>query len=103
MSHGAHAAQRAAITQASFTIINAFVYTVFMEYMFAKGGSRSSRFLMAFVVPNLVVTGLLTQLHVYRETPNVLATIAPSLSIVYALSLFYVLVVGPRKLQEAGQ
>ena len=102
MSHCEAAAQRAAITQASFTVVNAFVYTMFMEYMFSRGNSVLSRFLLAFVVPNLVVTALLTQLHVYRETPNVLATVAPSLSIVYALSLFYVLFVGPRKLKESG-
>ncbi len=101
LQHGAAAAQRAAITQGTFTIINAFVYTIVMEYMFARGNSKLTRFLLAFVLPNLVVTILLTRLHALRGTPNILATVSPSLAIVYSLSLVYVLVIGPRKLNAA--
>lgn len=100
--YGALAAQKAAITQGSFTIINAFLFTVIMEYMFSIGKTRLARLLLAFVLPNSIVMVVLTSLHYYRGTPNVLATVSPSLIIVALLSLAYVLVVGPRKLKAVS-
>lgn len=99
-AHGAGAAKKAAVTQGSFTIINAFLFTVIMEYMFSIGKTVWMRLLLAFVLPNSIVAVILTSLHYYRGTPNVLATVSPSLIIVAALSLVYVLVVGPRKLKQ---
>lgn len=101
-THGAEAAKKAAITQGSFTIINAFLFTVIMEYMFSIGKTTLMRVLLAFVLPNSIVAVVLTSLHYYRGTPNVLATVSPSLIIVAVLSLGYVLVVGPRKLKSTA-
>lgn len=95
---GEYIAMRAAITQGSFTIVNAFFYTVFMEYMFAKRSSRLSRFGLAFILPNVIVSIVLIGLHLVRETPNISATALPPILIVCSLSLTYVLVNGPRKL-----
>ncbi|MBL8019143.1 MAG: hypothetical protein JNM27_05725 [Leptospirales bacterium] len=100
LSHGAAAAQKAAITQGSFTIINAAVFTIVMEYMFSVGKTVLMRLLLAFLLPNGIVAVILTSLHYYRGTPNVLATVSPSLIIVAALSLIYVLVIGPRKMAQ---
>jgi len=102
LAHGTAAAQKAAITQGSFTIINAFLFTVIMEYMFSIGKTFFMRLLLAFVLPNAIVAVVLTSLHHYRGTPNVLATVTPSITIVAVLSLGYVLVVGPRKLREGA-
>lgn len=99
-SHGAAAAQKAAITQGSFTIINASVFTIVMEYMFSVGKTLFMRLLLAFLLPNGIVAVILTSLHYYRGTPNVLATVSPSLIIVAVLSLIYVLVIGPRKMAQ---
>ncbi len=98
---GSAAAEKAAVTQGSFTIINAFLFTVIMEYLFFIGRSPLMRFLLAFALPNSIVIVVLSSIHYFRGTPNVLATVAPSLTIVAALSLVYVLVVGPRKVRSA--
>lgn len=103
LGHGVAAAQKAAITQGSFTIINAFVFTVVMEYMFSAAKTAVSRLLMAFVLPNSVVVVVLTSLHYFRGTPNIASTVAPSLIIVALLSLIYVLVIGPRKLKSQAK
>lgn len=102
LAHGAAAARKAAITQGSFTIINAFLFTVIMEYMFSIGKTTLMRVILAFVLPNSIVAVVLTSLHYYRGTPNVVATVSPSLIIVAVLSLGYVLVVGPRKLKQTA-
>jgi len=86
--------------QGSFTIINAFAFTVVMEYMFSIGKTVFVRLLLAFALPNAIVTVILTSLHCYRGTPNVLATVSPSLIIVAVLSLIYVLIVGTRKMRQ---
>lgn len=99
-SYGNDVAIRAAITQAGFTIINAFIYTVFMESMFSKGNSQLNRFVLAFILPNALVTIALVGIHIIRDTPNVSETVMPSLLVVYLLSLFYVLILGPKKLKE---
>lgn len=97
--HGDEAAIRAAFTQGCFTIVNAFIYTVFMEAMFFRGKTQLSRFLLAFIMPNTAVTILLLGIHFFRGTPNVIDTSLPSLIIAYILSFSYVVVVGPRKLE----
>ncbi len=102
MAYGVEAARKAAITQGSFTIVNAFLFTVIMEYMFSIGKTAFTRLLLAFVLPNSIVAVVLTSLHYYRGTPNVLTTVAPSLVIVAALSLGYVLIVGPRKIKSGA-
>ncbi|MCE9598640.1 MAG: hypothetical protein K8S54_11785 [Spirochaetia bacterium] len=102
LAHGAIAAEKAAITQGSFTIINAFLYTVIMEYMFALAKTALMRFVLAFLLPNSIVAVVLTSLHHFRGTPNVLATVAPSLIIIASLSLIYVLIVGPRKMRSTA-
>lgn len=99
---GPAAAEKAAITQGSFTIINAFLFTVIMEYLFSVGKSPMMRFLLAFLLPNAIVIVVLSSIHYYRGTPNVFITVAPSLTIVAALSLAYVLVVGPRKMRAVA-
>ena len=53
---GEAVASRAAFTQGSFTIVNAFVYTVFMESMFMVGKTMYMRILLAFIVPNILMT-----------------------------------------------
>jgi len=103
LSHGEEAASRAAYTQGSFTIINAFFYTMFMEYMFALGKTPAKRFMLAFVVPNLLVTTILSGLHYVRGTPNLLTTVGLLLVFIYTLSLVYVLVIGPRKLKSVEE
>lgn len=100
LAHRAELAKKASITQGSFTIINAFIYTILVEYLFSIGKTKFVRIVLAFVLPNILVTILLTSLHHLRGTPNVLATVTPSLTIIYALSLIYVLVIGPRKLKS---
>jgi len=80
----------AAITQVSFTVINAFCYSVFMEYMFSLSQRFSYRILNAWVIPNLLVTVLLISIHYIRETTELMATVSGPLAIIYLVSAYYI-------------
>ena len=97
LSDGADIALKSAITQSSFTIINAFVYSVIMEYMYTLGKNIFTRFILASVFPNILVTVILVSLHQYRGTPEIFMTVSPPLAIVFILSLAYVFIVGPKQ------
>ena len=98
--HGTEIALRATRTQIAFTIVNAFVYSLLMEGIFFAIRSVIWRNITTFIVPNVIVTVLLISIHTWRGTPNVLVTAAAPLAIVFALSLAYIFVVGPRRLKE---
>lgn len=95
---GVEAAKQAAFTQAGFTIINSFAYSVIMEYLFSLGKTKLSRFLLASMIPNILVTISLVSIHIVRGTPNVAVTVMPPLSIIFLLSFMYVFYIGPKKL-----
>ena len=95
--YGHAVALKSAVTQASFTIVNAFAFTVVMEFMFAYSKGNIQRLLLAFLLPNSITTIVLYSMHWYRDTPNIMITILPSIIVVAALSLIYVLVIGPKK------
>lgn len=103
MVHGEAAAIRAAITQGSFTIVNGFIYTTLMEYLFSLGRTPLARFGLAFILPNILVTVVLSSMHYLRGTNSLVETVAPLLMLIYSLSLLYVLVLGPRKLNELDE
>ena len=65
--------------------------------MFAYSKRTFQRLMLAFLLPNAMTASILYSMHWYRETPNIIMTILPSLMVVAALSLIYVLVVGPKK------
>lgn len=95
---GDAAAFRAAVTQASFTIVNAFVYSVLMEYLFSLSNNKTTQFILAWIIPNTLVTVLLVSIHHLRGTPEIFATVAPPLAVVFALSAAYTFLIGPRKM-----
>jgi hypothetical protein len=95
LMYGESEAVRAAITQGSFTLVNTFVYTVFMEYMFAISKSKTARFMMAFILPNIIATVALAGVHISRGTPNILQTIMPILLVFWSLSLVYITYIVP--------
>ncbi|KZL16259.1 hypothetical protein PsAD2_03484 [Pseudovibrio axinellae] len=99
-SHGNEAALRASLTQISFTIVNAFVYSVLMEGLFFVIRPVKLRNIMTFLIPNIAVSVLLTATHMWRGTPNVLATAAAPLCVTFLLSLLYIVVVGPKRLEQ---
>jgi len=98
--HGHEAALKSAITQASFTIINAFLFSIVMEFMFSYSKGKQQQLVLAFLLPNSITTAVLYAVHWSRETPNIGATILPSIIVVAVFSLTYVLVIGPRKNQQ---
>jgi len=97
IEHGHAIVLKSAITQASFTIVNAFVFTVLMEFMFAYSKGKIQRLMLAFLLPNTMTASVLYSMHWYRDTPNILVTVLPSIFVIATLSLIYVLVVGPKK------
>ncbi len=97
MHEGHEAAFRATTTQFLFTLFNTFFYSVLMEYMYTLGKSRLSRFVLAALIPSLLVTVVLVYLHYLRGTPEIFVTVAPSLSVLYVVSLVYVFLLRPRK------
>lgn len=99
-SSGAELAMKAAITQGCFTMINGFIYSVLMEYLFSLGKNSVSRIFLGFVVPNALLTVILITVHIIRGTPEIAMTVIPSLSTVYVLSMVYVTVLGPKALES---
>jgi len=97
-AHGSDIAMRAAQTQVAFTIVNAFVYSLLMEGIFFAIQPVAWRNIITFAIPNTAVTVLLISIHSWRGTPNVLVTSAAPLAIVFALSILYIMVIGPKRL-----
>jgi hypothetical protein len=95
--HGSLKATNAAIAQGSFTIINAFLYTVIMESLYEVSKTKLTRFINAFIVPNTIMTTILYFVHSLNETPNILGTIVPSLTVVYLISFSWVVYIAPRR------
>lgn len=89
LSYGEDKALRSAFTQVGFTMINTFIYTYILEYMFFISRSKIYRIILAFILPNFLATLFLVAVHYFRETPNILQTVFPILLVLYFLSTLY--------------
>jgi len=84
------AAVNAAITQISFTIVNAFFYSVFMEFMFSLSNKFIFRFINAWIVPNTLLTVLIIGVHYIRGTNELFITVSAPLAVIFCVSAWYV-------------
>ena len=80
----------AAKTQAIFTIINAFIYTVTLDYILCRIDKTLAAFIISFFLPNIITTSVLYSMHALNGTPKILETILPSMIFIYLVSLVYI-------------
>lgn len=88
-SFGETYAIKAAITQGSFTFINSFIYTVILEFLLNR--FKKKNLIIAFLIPNVLLSIILPLLHILRDTPNVSYTVIPVLIIIYIISGLYLI------------
>lgn len=79
--HGAHAALRAAATQAIVSVALTFCVVMIMEYLSRRGRSPLHGFMLSAVLTTSLMIGLTVCAHAWSGTPHLIASVAPSILI----------------------
>ena len=87
--HGGGAAWDAALTQGVVSFSATFGVTWMMEVMSRAGSGRLSRFLLPFVGGLGLAASYTVGMHIWNDTPEILRTVAPSLTIGTAYCFIY--------------
>ncbi|TCS36009.1 hypothetical protein EDC30_10872 [Paucimonas lemoignei] len=80
-SHGNAAAQRAFITQFTFSFIATFFFALVVDCLYLNATTLAGKLLLSGLLPVSVMIALLSTVHYFRGTPNILATVTPSSTI----------------------
>jgi len=80
-SHGTPAATKAFVTQFSFSFIATFFFALIVEHLYLSHTSWSGKILFSGILPVSFMIALLSAVHYFRGTPNILVTVTPSSTI----------------------
>lgn len=87
--HGTEAALLAGVTQGALSLASTIVLTTAMEWVFARLSAGVHRFLATGLGPMTVSLLIMALGHVLAGTPEILATMLPSITVGYAFTLLY--------------
>ncbi|MBC8354001.1 MAG: hypothetical protein H8E66_18555 [Planctomycetes bacterium] len=88
-SHGLYKSLLAGLTQGSLSLVSTAVLTSLMETVFSRMSPGVTRFLAAGMGPTTATLLLMTVVHFATGTPEIMATMLPSIVVGYAYSLIY--------------
>ncbi len=97
--HGRWRALRAGLTQACLSFTATLSMVLLLEWLFRRGRTPLQGFLAASLGTTLIGAAVMCGVHALTGTPNILATIAPSLSIgtIFFVSYSWGLLVSARR------
>jgi hypothetical protein len=89
MQHGLHQKLSAGLTQGLLSLVSTAILTSAMEMVFGRLSPGATRFMMTGVGPITTTLLLMAVAHLLTGTPEILATMLPSIVVGYAYSLSY--------------
>jgi hypothetical protein len=89
VQHGLHKQLSAGLTQGLLSLVSTAILTSAMEMVFGRLSPGATRFMMTGVGPITTTLLLMAVAHLLTGTPEILATMLPSIVVGYAYSLSY--------------
>lgn len=89
LRHGRHTSLSAGLTQGLLSLVSTVILTSAMETVFSRLSSGVARFIATGLGPTTAVLLLMAAAHFVTGTPEIVATMLPSIVVGYAYSLIY--------------
>jgi len=102
LDHGLHDSLSAGLTQGLLSLASTAILTSAMETVFRRLSPGVARFLAAGLGPTTATLLLMAVIHFVTGTPEILATMLPSIVVGYAYSIIYAAGLTRRQRQSAG-